>query len=104
MIRRVLLTGDAHGNTGWMVQHVLRQAKRQRCELVLQMGDFGFWTGTSGHRYLETLDKEARRLGIPISFIDGNHEAFDDLYALPLDPLGRRQVREHIFHLPRGYR
>jgi hypothetical protein len=104
MIRRVLLAGDAHGNTGWMIQHVLLQAKLQRCELVLQMGDFGFWTGTSGHRYLEALDEEARRLGIPISFIDGNHEAFDDLYALPLDPLGRRQVREHIFHLPRGYR
>ena len=103
-IRRVLLTGDVHGNTGWMLKHVFPQARRQRCDLILQMGDFGIWPDLDGKRFLEVLDRTAEAKGIPIWFIDGNHEDFEQLYGLPLDAEGRRPVRPHITHLPRGHR
>ncbi|MBV9100108.1 MAG: metallophosphoesterase [Candidatus Dormibacteraeota bacterium] len=103
-IERVLLTGDVHGNTSWMVGHVLKQAKRHGCQLVLQLGDFGIWPGKDGQHYLEVLNREYKHAGIPLWFIDGNHEDFDQLYALPLDGDGRRPVREFITHIPRGHR
>jgi hypothetical protein len=104
VIRRVLLTGDVHGNTGWMLKHVFPQARRQHCDLILQMGDFGIWPGSEGQRFLDTLDRAAETARIPIGFIDGNHEDFAQLYGLPIDAAGRRPVRPHITHLPRGHR
>jgi hypothetical protein len=101
---RVLLTGDVHGNAAWVVDHVLKQAKRQRCQLVCQMGDFGVWGDADGKRFLDAVDRAAAAVGIPIWFIDGNHEAFNLLYSLPLDAYGRRRVRERIIHIPRGHR
>jgi hypothetical protein len=103
-IQRVLLTGDVHGNTQWLIGHVLQQAQNQDCQLVLQLGDFGIWPGRSGTRFLDVVNREYQRVGIPLWFIDGNHEDFDQLYALPLDEHGRRPVREFIAHLPRGHR
>ncbi len=103
-MRRVLLTGDVHGNGEWMLTHVFPQAKRQQCDLILQMGDFGIWPDLDGKRYLDALDRRAAATRIPIWFIDGNHEDVAQLYALPLDAAGRRPVRPHIMHLPRGHR
>jgi hypothetical protein len=101
---RVLLTGDVHGNTAWVVDHVLKQAKRQRCQLACQMGDLGVWGDADGKRFLDAVDRAAAAAGIPIWFIDGNHEDFNLLYSLPLDADGRRPVRERIIHIPRGHR
>ena len=64
----------------------------------------GIWPGPEGRRYLDALSRQAKGARIPIWFIDGNHEDFDQLDALPLDEQGRRPVRDHITHLPRGYR
>jgi hypothetical protein len=104
MIRRVLLTGDVHGNTGWMLKHVFPQAKRFRCDLVLQLGDFGIWPDADGQRFLNAVNRAADEADIPLWFVDGNHEAFELLYSLPLDAEGRRPVRPFITHLPRGHR
>ena len=64
-LERVLLTGDVHGNTMWVTGHVLRQAKRHGCQLVLQLGDFGIWPGPGGKRFLDVVDREAAKHGIP---------------------------------------
>jgi hypothetical protein len=103
-IRRILLTGDVHGNTAWVIQHVLKQAKRRRCQLVMQMGDWGIWSGRDGVRFLDGVERAATAAGIYVWFIDGNHEDFNLLYSLPLDAEGRRPVRDHITHIPRGHR
>jgi hypothetical protein len=103
-LQRVLLTGDVHGNTAWVVQHVLKQAKRHRCQLVLQMGDWGIWSGREGNRFLDGVDRAAAAARIPVWFIDGNHEDFTLPYSLPLDADGLRPVRDHITHIPRGHR
>lgn len=103
-LERVLLTGDVHGNTMWLTGHVLAQAQRYGCQLVLQLGDFGIWPGSGGERFLDVVDREAAKARIPVWFIDGNHEDFDQLLALPLDASGRRPVREYITHIPRAHR
>ncbi len=44
--RRVLLAGDTHGNGRW-VGHLCKLARRHGCEVILQLGDFGFWPHTT---------------------------------------------------------
>ena len=102
--KRVLLTGDVHGNTEWAVRHVLKTARRKKAQLILQVGDMGVWPGTRGKRFLDQVDHESGLARIPWHFIDGNHEDFDQLLAYPVGDDGRRIVRQHIFHLPRGFR
>ena len=101
---RVLVAGDIHGNSEWAVRHVLRAAKRRGASSILQLGDFGIWPGRDGRRFLDHLERETAAAGIPWEFVDGNHEDFDQLLAIDPGPDGRRQVRPHIWHLPRGYR
>jgi hypothetical protein len=55
-------------------------------------------------RFLDGVERAAATAGISVWFIDGNHENFNLLYSLPLDADGQRPVRDHITHLPRGYR
>ena len=42
---RALLVGDTHANTRWLEQTVTRAAIAQDAELIIQLGDFGFWPG-----------------------------------------------------------
>lgn len=102
--RRILLTGDTHGNVRWFSSHVFKTAKKHRCDLIFQVGDFGIWPGREGQSYLAALEGWAKHYNIPIWFIDGNHEDFDQLYELPVGVDGLRKVREHITHVPRGHR
>lgn len=102
--RRVLLAGDWHGNTRWAVQHVYPLARKQNCDVIVQLGDFGFWHGREGERYLDVLNEKAATTGIPILWIDGNHENFDLLYEIPVRADGLREVRPHVLHVPRAHR
>jgi Predicted phosphoesterases, related to the Icc protein len=73
---RVLLVGDLHANTAWLERAVVPAALRHDADLILQLGDFGWWPGQpSGDRFIEA----AQRSPIPLWWIDGNHEHHDDL-------------------------
>lgn len=101
---RVLVAGDWHGNTERAVS-VIRSAGIRSVPVVLQLGDFGFWTPSSGtDRYLDAVDAACDAFGVELLWVDGNHECFPALYALPLNDIGVRPVRDHITHLPRGFR
>ena len=102
--KRVLLTGDVHANGEWAVHHVLKTARRNKVQLILQVGDLSVWPGIRGKRFLDDVDHESGLARIPWHFIDGNHEDFDQLLAYPIGEDGRRIVRQHILHLPRGFR
>lgn len=100
---RVLLAGDWHGNTDW-ARRTIEFAVQHNCQAVIQLGDFGIWPGPSGRRYLDVLQRWLHSAGIWCAFIDGNHEDFWQLNALPLDEHGLRPVRPGIWHIPRGTR
>lgn len=99
-VEKVLLAGDWHGQT-WFANKVVAKAKRLGADLILQLGDFGVWPGTSGGRYLKGLNYTSKAAGIPIAFIDGNHEEFPQIYSYPVGDDGLRRLRENIWHIPR---
>lgn len=101
--QRVLFTGDTHGDSAWWRRHIFETARRHRCDLIFQVGDFGLWPGSEGARFLHSVDEGAEETGIPVWWIDGNHEDFDQLEALPVGD-GVREITPHITHIPRGHR
>lgn len=101
---RVLVAGDWHGNTHRGVG-VIQSAGIRGIPVVLQLGDFGFWVpGANSDAYLDTLNAACEEYGVELLWVDGNHEDHRTLNSLPLNDIGVRPIREHITHLPRGFR
>ncbi len=94
--------GDWHGNIDWAAGRVMSAAARG-VDVIVHAGDFGMWHGYEGAAYRVSLEKVCARAGLPILWVDGNHEDHHLLQGLPqVDGLGR--VTEHVWHLPRGTR
>jgi predicted phosphodiesterase len=101
---KVLLLGDTHGRPHALVS-AFAEAHRAKVDAIIQLGDYGYgWSvgedGQCDFAYI-TADM-ANETGIPFYFIDGNHENFDRLYALPVDENGHRKIHEGVTHLHRG--
>ena len=102
----VALAGDWHGNTRWALARITEVAERG-VALILHLGDFGIWPGTSGRVYLSKLEEACAAYGVGIWVTPGNHEDWGQLTRLWTDPahVGRPlQLTKHIAVLPRGYR
>ncbi|MGO2112252.1 MAG: metallophosphoesterase family protein [Pseudoclavibacter sp.] len=96
--RTVALAGDWHANTDYAVASIER-ARAGGAEAIVHLGDFGFRFAPA---YLEALDTALG--GVPLYFIDGNHEHFTWLADQPLDGAGMRPLSTCVTHLPRGVR
>ncbi|MEI6624448.1 MAG: metallophosphoesterase family protein, partial [Actinomycetes bacterium] len=97
----VVLAGDWHGDLH-IADAVLRSARDTGADLVIQLGDFGMWTGPPGARFLDHVDARAAAAGVLVAWLDGNHEDHDFLEDFPIDPAtGLRPVRENVWHVPR---
>jgi predicted phosphodiesterase len=98
---RIAFVGDWHMNPGWAVK-AINYAADQGADVILHLGDYGY---TFSKQFRTKVDGALIARGIPLLFVDGNHEDFDWLLAKPLDPeTGLRPVTEATWHLPRGYR
>lgn len=100
----IYITGDTHGD--WMsrlrTNAFPEQKEMTKDDYVIICGDFGIWHDTNQERHnLKWLeDKPFTTL-----FVDGNHENFDRLYAMPVSEWHGGKVhfiRPHIIHLMRG--
>lgn len=103
---RILVAGDWHGNGAWgysVVRRLPRLLREETPRLILHCGDFGIWPGPRGKQYLDKLDRQLKHAGAVLWFVDGNHEDFTQLSALPSVD-GKGWVRDRIWHLPRGHR
>lgn len=102
---RIMLAGDWDANIHRACS-VVQYAGIRAISTVVQLGDFGYWTpGGWSTRFLEALEAACTQHAVTVIFIDGNHEYFPGLNALPVDPdTGMREIRPHIHHLPRGLR
>lgn len=100
---RVLAVGDLHGNAH-AAQMSLEYARRNGCDAIVQVGDFGLWRNNDDTaRYLGTVEREAAELDIDFYWLDGNHEDHTRIdhgwVTAQYTTLYKR-----IIYLPRGYR
>lgn len=72
----VLFAGDAHGNLAYM-RHVLRIAQEVNAQLVVQVGDFGFWPSKS---FSSIVNNDFIEGEMPLWVIRGNHDFTGDAY------------------------
>ena len=100
----IYIAGDTHGD--WIsrlnINAFPEQKEMTKDDYVIIAGDFGIWSDTKQERYnLDWLeDKPFTTL-----FIDGNHENFDRLYAMPVSEWHGGKVhfiRPSVIHLMRG--
>lgn len=101
---RVLFVGDVHSNFNQM-SRAIEYAHDNDIKVIVQLGDFGIWGGSSGTRFIDKTSALLSEYEIWLLFVDGNHENFDILYSFPLDKEdGTRPIYPYIAHLPRGLR
>lgn len=113
-MRKLLLVGDTHGNAGWFNASVAMTAIKTSADLVLQVGDFGYWPHDHQEpAIMAATERLFTRAGIPTWFIDGNHENHQALQAAVKDALaaagrpdylGPTPLTESTSYLPRGSR
>ena len=97
----VFVTGDLHGEWARFRARGMRQLHRG--DTLLVCGDFGFlWDGS---RREQAMLRKIECLPFTVAFVDGCHENYDMLLALPVEewngaPVHR--VGKNIVHLMRG--
>jgi hypothetical protein len=101
---RIIVLGDTHGNYLWLSSQLLLMRDAVLDEdplIVLSVGDFGFWPGSSFTKRIAIL---AEKLGIQIWVTPGNHEDpaqyGSQLYASSSPTVDAR----HVIALIRGTR
>ena len=101
----VLLVGDLHGNVP-ALRAAFKTAADYRASAIIQLGDFGFGWDIDGARRCSFSFRAARyaeTYGVPLYFLDGNHENFDRLEEIAIDPAtGLRPIFDGVTHLPRS--
>lgn len=102
---RVLIAGDWHGNGHWATG-VIDYASTRRCDVIVHVGDFGFWRDVPDTQvYLDEVHQALEYTGLRLLWVDGNHEDHERLNALDIDPIsGLRFITSRIAHVPRGFR
>ncbi len=101
---RVALLGDTHANTWWTLR-VIKSLSEDGINVVVQLGDFGWWPQLA---FARKVSRDAQGARVQVLFLDGNHEHHLNLRksALNADPQsdnGRRvQLHPNLWCLPRG--
>jgi Icc-related predicted phosphoesterase len=101
---KVLFIGDTHGK--WSILNQIIKYNADKVDVIIQLGDFGFWPspknirkGTYGLGLIDTC-------GLPLYWVDGNHEHHDHLKPL-LNINGTKDtinIYGDIHYIPRGCR
>ena len=92
-IKRIMLLGDVHG--GWA--SLTKLIKKERPELIIQLGDFGYFPRSDFFGYGDT--SSINLMGANIVFCGGNHE---DWYSLnEIARSNRLEISPGIFYAPR---
>lgn len=110
-VERIAAVGDLHGNAS-AASRAIRYAAENDAQLVIQVGDFGWWPTTGrtrrkpyGEGFTIWVDQVCRRYDIPLLWIRGNHEH----HPLLFEERRRHGVddepwwlHDHVGHWPDG--
>lgn len=102
------VSGDWHGQTGWGRYMVQLIADATLSPAILHLGDFGFWPGGRGEKFLHRINKELKENNKWLFITLGNHEDYIQVSRLQpvpgMDGCLHNREYPHIVVLPRGYR
>ncbi|RZT87437.1 calcineurin-like phosphoesterase family protein [Pseudonocardia sediminis] len=72
---KIAVVGDTHGNMTWLRNDVIPYARDSGCDLILQVGDFGFvWPQGAYENQVSKLNRLLDGAGLRLLFLPGNHE------------------------------
>lgn len=100
---RFAVAGDWHGRGKWAIQS-LKAIHLHGIHTVYHVGDFGFWPGREGQKYIKALTRQATLYDQVIYVTMGNHEDYTQINALPVSEDGLQWVSDRIAVMPRGFR
>lgn len=96
---KVVLAGDTHSRVR-AVARALAQARDEGADRVIQLGDFGFGWDSDFVPAVASLVEQA---GVPLWWIDGNHENFDRLDEVgAFNAPGPTEIADGVTYIPRG--
>lgn len=106
---KIAVSGDWHANQHF-AKRAIEFAKDSGAQAILHVGDFGY---TFSRKFMSDVQYALRRAGIPLAFVDGNHEnhslltglvdAYCDMNGGQLGPIPWPKHPD-IFYLPRTFR
>lgn len=97
---QLLIFGDVHGVIP-QVRIALDSARYRGITNVLQVGDFGAFSGPTWEYYVDTLDVMCKARDLTLYFIRGNHDdpfllnSYPDIPDFP----GAKEVRSRVIYL-----
>jgi hypothetical protein len=97
---RLAIAGDWHANSDHAVDAV-EHCARQGSDAIVHLGDFGW---SFGPEFVGPLQSALADVGMPLLFVDGNHEHHPKLRRFPILSNGLRRISDNIWHMPRGFR
>lgn len=104
---RILLLGDTHGDIN-QIEYAYYMAEDFDCDVVVQLGDFGYFEHKyGGPEFLQLVSELATDEGRPFYWLDGNHEnhvLLRKTYADKPGPNGTWEIRPNLYYSPRGNR
>lgn len=105
---RIFVAGDTHGNLAWVVNHLYPLAARLDADMILVLGDFGWWEHTmQGVTFLNFISDTAQETGIPLAALRGNHDNLARINAWygnkPRGIHGFVKTREGVYFIPDGH-
>jgi hypothetical protein len=101
---RILVVGDLHCDTA-AARMAIDHAAAVGADVLVQLGDFGFWPRTEpGRKFIRKAEARLAQVGLDLWWVAGNHDDRQALGTRQVGADGRRQVSDHMFHLPRGHR
>lgn len=107
---KVILGGDTHGDRN-QVRWLLQQAEKHEAAGVFVLGDFGVWDHLDAGAFTNGVAVDAKRMGLKVWFLPGNHENYDILEDLedhrPRDEDGfvvYHEGMDTLLYSPRAHR
>lgn len=109
----ILVAGDIHGDLKHLV-YLYEVAAEEQVDAIVQVGDFGYWENEQiGIDFLDAAEEGFLLTGVPMCWIDGNHENLPLLIERygPAAPGGHCRnkegfwrIRAGVWYIPRGTR
>lgn len=107
---KILFAGDIHADLKH-ADYLFRVASRFEVDCIFALGDFGYWPRfPKASAFAAEIPQMAHRYGIPVYWLDGNHEDHDSLDKLTggvrddFVPMGDRYSGSHwLWYSPRGH-